>query len=56
MVAGRQAYLTGNDLFLELEAGMLYVTAPAKGMPEGEVDYLAMPVGAAALVLSRIDG
>jgi|GEM_PF-4457150 len=56
MVDGRRAYLAGNDLFVELEDGILYVNAPAKGMPDGEIDYLAMPTGVAELVLSRIDG
>ena len=55
-VAGRPAHLSGNDLFVALEGGVLYVNAPAKGTPDGEVDYLAMPAGVAELILSRIDG
>ena len=55
MVAGRPAYLSGNDLFVQLVDGILYVNAPAKGMPDGQVDYLTMPAGVAELVLSRID-
>jgi hypothetical protein len=54
-VAGRRAYLADNDLFVELSDGLLYVRAPAKGMPDGEIDYLAMPAGVAELVLSQID-
>lgn len=54
-VAGRRAYLADNDLFVALGEGLLYVQAPAKGMPDGEVDYLAMPAAVAELVLPRID-
>jgi hypothetical protein len=55
-VAGRRAYLSGNDLFVELEDGVLYVHGPAKSTPDGAIDYLMMPAGVAELVLSRIDG
>jgi hypothetical protein len=55
MIDGRRARLNGNDLFVEIADGFLYVNAPAKSTPEGEIDYLTMPAGVAELVLSRID-
>ena len=36
MVDGRRARLNGNDLFVEIADGFLYVNAPAKSTPDGE--------------------